>query len=149
MKKPPESRPGFIRGISLWNPYATLVVLGEKKWETRSKATQVRGRIAIHSSLNRKWDWMLSIYPFRETLYAHGVDTPTYGCILGTVEIIDCRPTESVRGYIGKAEEIFGNYDSGRSAWKLVNPVRFAEPVKFKGFQGFFWIPESALPELT
>lgn len=55
-----------IRLLSLWQPWATLVALGLKQYETRHWATAYRGRIAIHATktqpvcvgdeLSRIWD---------------------------------------------------------------------------------------------
>lgn len=140
-------KPGFVRAFSLWNPHATLAVLGEKKWETRKRQTHVRGRIAIHAALTREWEWMAMIQPFLDVLRSRGADDLCYGSILGTVELTDCKPVEAVRGYIPHSEYSFGNYDDGRWAWKLENPVRFSEPVKAIGRQGFFWVPEEILAQ--
>lgn len=38
-----------MKVITLIQPWATLVALGEKKIETRSWSTNFRGRIAIHA----------------------------------------------------------------------------------------------------
>lgn len=40
---------GAIPVLSLWDPWATLVIAGEKKLETRSWSTSYVGDIAIHS----------------------------------------------------------------------------------------------------
>ena len=39
-----------MKALSLTQPWAELVVLGEKQWETRSWRTSHRGRIAIHAA---------------------------------------------------------------------------------------------------
>jgi hypothetical protein len=143
------SKPGFVRCVSLWNPHATLVVTGEKKLETRGGRgnVHIRGRLLIHSSLTREWEWMHQMPMFREALKRHGYEgTLDYGYVIGSVDLTDCRPVESVRGYISRQESVFGNYEDGRFAWKLENPVRFAEPIRFQGHQGFFWVPEEILP---
>src|SRR5438270_797739 len=82
-------KPGFVRCISLWNPHATLMVLGEKRLETRPKPTNIRGRVYIHSSLSRSWDKMLEEVDFFEALARHGVlrSDIKYGHILGSVDI--------------------------------------------------------------
>jgi activating signal cointegrator 1 len=141
-----ENKPGHIRAISLWNPHATLVVIGEKKWETRSFPTLVRGRVAIHAALNEEWKWMCGMQPFFGSLATHKAENLSYGYLLGTVEITDCLKAEGTRTALSQKEITFGNYDDGRYAWKLERPIRFAEPVKFTGHQLFFWVPEDILP---
>lgn len=39
-----------MRGLSLLQPYCSLLALGEKRIETRSWCTSYRGRVAIHAS---------------------------------------------------------------------------------------------------
>lgn len=39
-----------MKVVSLMQPWATLIALGEKSIETRSWATKYRGEIAIHAS---------------------------------------------------------------------------------------------------
>ena len=41
-----------MKAITLWQPWASLVALGEKRFETRSWATKYRGPIAIHAAKN-------------------------------------------------------------------------------------------------
>ena len=42
-----------MKVLTLFQPWATLVILGEKKIETRSWKTNYRGEIAIHAG--KKW----------------------------------------------------------------------------------------------
>jgi hypothetical protein len=44
-----------IRAITVLQPWASLIVFGEKCYETRSWKTNYRGRIAIHSGKNDKF----------------------------------------------------------------------------------------------
>lgn len=46
----PEQGSGVIRGLSLTQPWATLVAIDAKKVETRSWGTRYRGRVAIHAA---------------------------------------------------------------------------------------------------
>ena len=39
-----------IKAISLWQPWASLIVCGAKEIETRSWSTKVRGTVAIHAA---------------------------------------------------------------------------------------------------
>lgn len=40
-----------MKAITIWQPYAQAIVLGLKKFETRSWPTKYRGKLAIHASL--------------------------------------------------------------------------------------------------
>lgn len=39
-----------MKAITLWQPWASLIAVGAKKYETRSWATKYRGLLAIHAS---------------------------------------------------------------------------------------------------
>jgi hypothetical protein len=39
-----------MKVISIIQPWATLIAIGEKKFETRSWSTKYRGELAIHAS---------------------------------------------------------------------------------------------------
>jgi hypothetical protein len=39
-----------MKALSLWQPWASLVVAGTKHWETRSWSTDYRGLLAIHAT---------------------------------------------------------------------------------------------------
>jgi activating signal cointegrator 1 len=43
-----------VKAWSLWQPWATLVALGEKRIETRSRPMKYRGPLAIHAALTTK-----------------------------------------------------------------------------------------------
>lgn len=43
-----------MKVISIMQPWATLIVLGHKKIETRSWNTKYRGEILIHASAGKK-----------------------------------------------------------------------------------------------
>lgn len=138
-----SEKPGFLRAISLWNPHATLMVLGEKQNETRPKTTNVRGRVFIHSSLNRAWEHKAyHEVEFFEALLRHKIAPSElkYGYILGSVEIIGSQSTESLEILTPKERE-FGNYDPGRGVWFTIKPQMLEKPIPFNGQQGFFWVP--------
>ena len=148
-----------MKGLTLFDPWATLVVLGEKQFETRSWQTSHRGLLAVHVSKNRpreakRFD---DIEPFRSAL-GHNYHNLGYrhpGCIIGTVEVVGCYPTGSIvmaegtdqqsgpdyLRYVGSREEAFGDFTHGRYAWKLANPRRLAAPIPCTGHQGLWAVP--------
>lgn len=134
-----------MKAITLWQPWAQLIVLGEKKFETRSWSTNIRGRIAIHAA-KREADSIMYREPFFESFKPYLIDNGTLplGAVVGTVEITDCfRIVDDFdqleNGLIVTGKELaFGNYEIGRYAWQLDNPVMFDEPIPAKGSQGFW-----------
>lgn len=129
-----------MKALSLWQPWATLVALGEKRIETRSWSTQHRGLLAIHATKQfpREAQELAQTPPFIYVLnaadYLHVKQLPT-GVILAICELVDCVPTDQARGYISKQEKAFGDYSNGRWAWLLSNIVALPEPILCPGHQ--------------
>ena len=80
-----------MKYISLWQPWATLMVVGAKHNETRSWKTNYRGTLGIHAAKyfpgsNRE---LCLEEPFRTALEVAGyraMDLPL-GALIGTVEL--------------------------------------------------------------
>lgn len=138
-----------MKVISVIQPWATLIALGEKEFETRSWATEYRGEIGIHAS--KKIDREVCRQePFRSVLAKHGYDEtnlPT-GAIIAVGNLTDCLEItksfsdgktiahkgdiENLKIYFGKKELAFGWYAAGRYAWELLN-MKQIEPIPAKG----------------
>lgn len=134
-----------MKCLSLMQPWATLVVLGVKRWETRRWQTDHRGPLAIHASrtFTEAARQLCQAAPFRATLhragFKHSADLPR-GVILGTVELVDCRPTEEVRAGLSDAERAFGDF-AGRWVWLLAGATALAIPRPCCGRLGLFDAP--------
>ena len=130
-----------MKAITIKQPWASLIALGEKKFETRSWQTKHRGQIAIHAgkSFDKK-----AFETFAEVFKEYGiktVDELPVGAVIGTVNLIDCHKVineflieasttgPNIRG----REFYFGDYTEGRYAWELSNLQVLAEPVPAKG----------------
>ena len=138
----------MLKALTLYDPWATLVVLGEKKFETRSWPTQHRGLLAIHVSKNRPREAMRfdDIEPFRSAL-GHNYHNLGYrhpGCIIGVVEVVACYPagrSDARFGTLSEKELAFGDFSAGRFAWLLKNQHPLAEPITCAGHQGLWTVP--------
>lgn len=132
------------KGLTLTQPWASLVVLGEKAWETRSWRTKYRGPIAIHAAktLPRSAKRLAESDPYYvTTLGKYPIRWLPLGAIIGTVELVEIERVEAVVGIdIGRKEEAFGDYSPGRWAWQLANPVVFDEPMPWRGALGLWRI---------
>jgi len=133
-----------MKAITLWQPWASLIVQGDKLIETRGYNTNVRGRVAIHAARSDHSGILLHI-PMRELLFFQeagvtGAKEPPRGAIVGTVEIVDSLPIEKLKGtkYDTPKERAFGDWSPGRFGWILRNPVLFEKPVPARGAQGFW-----------
>lgn len=132
-----------IKAISLWQPFASLVVGGFKRYETRSWFPHYRGLLAIHAT--KKFpvhaQRLCGVEPFKSWLLAMGYedygDLPT-GAVLGVVKLELVYGTEIIRGYLEAAELAMGDFSDKRFAWLLTDPQRFAEPIPARGKQGLW-----------
>jgi hypothetical protein len=139
-----------MKVITVIQPWATLIALGEKKFETRSWATKHQGDLGIHAG--KKIDkTACRLEPIRSTLAKHGYDEtnlPT-GVILATCKLSNCHeihidhsgdavllaPNGSPEYWIGAGsnEFAFGFYDFGRFAWRMADMKRLTVPIPAKG----------------
>src|SRR6266545_1518052 len=134
--------------LSILQPYATLIIIGGKRLETRSWRTSRRGRIGIHASraFSREARRLCDEEPFRSTLEAAGLADPDdlpLGALLGTAELIDCTSADDLDlDALGAAELAFGDFRPGRWAWELRHPQPLPVAVAFRGRLGFFEAPD-------
>jgi hypothetical protein len=134
-----------MKCLSLIQPYATLVVHGRKRYETRSWRTDHRGLFAIHASRRFPEPLRQACFeePYRYFLqhagYRYAADLPL-GAVIGSVELLDCLPAEEVRAGLSEEELFLGNFSAGRWAWVLANPRVLACPVPLSGRLGLFEI---------
>ncbi|MBY0522212.1 MAG: ASCH domain-containing protein [Gemmataceae bacterium] len=141
-----------MKCISLIQPWATLVVLGAKRYETRSWPTFHRGRLAIHASrrMPESARALCEREPFRSILrqsgYRGSADVPR-GMILGSVELLDCLPAHIVRDELSldSPELHFGDFRRGRWAWRLQDAQPFPVPRPYLGRLGVYEIPDPAV----
>lgn len=163
-----------MKCISVWQPYASLLVHGLKRCETRSWPTNHTGPLLIHAA--KKWDAELAEFavlrPARAALESIGVTfTATeaaaragwglpFGAIVGCVQMARCYPTARVcwgadavaedAGHslnVTETELAFGDFGPGRFAWYCSKFMAFAEPVPYRGAQGLFDVPGDAVRE--
>ncbi|MNO23015.1 ASCH domain protein [compost metagenome] len=144
-----------MKAITIIQPWATLIALGEKRFETRNWATKHRGQIAIHAS--KKINKAACREPeIKAALARHGytVDNLPTGVVLAVTELEECwEVSRCLRGDIvlekdggntmredpiSKNEEAFGWYDPGRYAWEMADVRRLPEPIPAKGQQGLW-----------
>ncbi len=65
-----------MKAISIHQPWASLITLGEKRFETRSWRPHYRGRILIHASktFSHAEQDLCHQEPFKSVLKAHGIE---------------------------------------------------------------------------
>jgi hypothetical protein len=159
--EPPSERRFPIKALSILQPFASLIVLGAKHYETRSWTTDYRGSLAIHASkrLLEKWLMLCLQEPAHSVLRAAGyrfsTDLPR-GLILGTVDLLDCIPVEQLQSAIQEGrlpdftaqELLLGDYRPGRYAWRLGNPRLLTVPAAATGRLRLFEVTLASEPPI-
>ena len=141
-----------MKALSIQQPWASLVVHGCKRIETRSWLTHYRGPLVVHAASRfRKPQWDLCReFPFRECLAAAGLhrlrDLPL-GCVVGMASLVDCVPVADLAGDFNRHERFFGDYSDGRHAWVFAEPVASTTPLRCVGQLGLFEVAEELFAE--
>lgn len=148
-----------MKALSLCQPWATLAILGYKKYETRSWATSYRGPLAIHASKGLgpvggieglKRDVALSSYK-RDALVSAGYQEAAalpLGAVLGETELtavfqiyadyLEDVITRERRPLPDERERAFGDYTPGRFALRLASARAYPEPIPARGALGLW-----------
>jgi hypothetical protein len=131
-----------MKALSVRSPWWWFILYGGKDIENRDWNTRYRGLVYLHAS---SWythrDVVDDIGYARRIVPALAVPTEhpyrwlksRCGCLVGSVEIVDC-VTDSISPWF-----------SGKYGFVLRNPVALADPIPFRGALGFFDIPDSLI----
>ncbi|MBP2114655.1 ASCH domain-containing protein [Paenibacillus silagei] len=134
-----------MKCLTIRQPWATLIALGEKQIETRTWRTAHRGELAIHAGMQVN-KAICRTEPYQSLLarYGYTADNLPTGKIIAVSRIADCcevTPELAQQGWPGGNEYVFGNYAEGRYAWMLEEVVPLVHPIPAKGRLGFWEYP--------
>jgi activating signal cointegrator 1 len=138
--------------ISVRQPWAMMLALGIKQFETRSWETQYRGPLAIHASSRMSPDdqrWFYECPEAQEALTHYGYYHPGFlplGAILAVGDLCAVYSTEVLWGRITRCEQAFGNFTAGRYAWQMGEMRVLTRPIPYKGHLGI-WTCEIQYPK--
>jgi len=138
----------IVKCLSLWQPWATLLAAGVKRFETRGWSMHHRGLLLIHAARVQSpvgiSTWHATQSYERPELSHFEIGSNffclPFGAVVGAVEVVDCRPTEELldEQLISEAEFRLGDYSPGRYGIRCANTVLFQSPVPMKGRQGLW-----------
>ena len=134
-----------MKAISLLQPWATLVVMGVKKIETRNWGTKHRGTILIHASQGKAGSIFAADAPFKK--YIPDFKKLPFGAIIGeatiadVIRIEDLEMNDDIINRLTMEEKAFGDYSEGRYAWMLEDAVEFTRPIPARGDIKYLGIP--------
>ncbi|TDW20521.1 ASCH domain-containing protein [Rhizobium azibense] len=136
-----------MKVISVWNPWAPLIVRGFKIFETRTWAPPkavVGQRIGIASTKSVLPKQMAAFNEEEFQFFYQMLDMPDFeelprGYLLGTAildsyELID----EEFLSDITREEKAYGWFKEGGYAWRMTKPEALEHPIPIKGAQGLY-----------
>lgn len=141
-----------MMGLTLLEPWASLMAAGLKRIETRSWCTDYRGELVIQASASKKS--CRHSYDVEKLFKEAGMPWPDdwpvspegypRGRILGVCRLIDCVEMDAdIINRVPQRERAFGVWAPGRFAW-IAPSFRRVEPIPWKGSLGLWKVP----PEL-
>lgn len=127
-----------MKALTLHQPWASLIGIGAKEYETRSWATSYRGPLAIHAGKTvgvvpdgwiRQWVQPLGI---------RDVSKVPLGAMLCVCELTAIYRTEELLPHLSEQEKVFGNFRPGRFAWRMKVVEVLDPPIPCAGKQGLW-----------
>jgi hypothetical protein len=155
-----------VRALSVIEPWASLISVGVKHYETRSFSTSFRGLLAIHASRNMP-AWAVefarqdivtgplcragilpgNLDPWQYNTAACFREHLPLGCIVAVAELVVCVPTIACVA-ISSQERAFGDYSPGRWAWGFLNIRRLREPISCRGALSLWTVPPNVVEQI-
>jgi hypothetical protein len=144
-----------VKALTMTQPWATLVAIGENTIETRSWGTRYRGTLIVHSAKGFPRDAreLCAEDPYREVLarngYAAASDLPL-GQVIAVADLVDVMKfsrtslrdvrERSDRGEFPPHEADFGDFSAGRYGWVLKNVRQLNKPIAARGMLGLWQV---------
>jgi hypothetical protein len=170
---PFQGRPGAwraetMKAITIYQPYASLIAVGAKRYETRSWRTNYRGPVAIHAGLRLSpWeDYADHVFvdKVRAALGIVDFDSLPHGAVIAVADLTECwhicndgdsafinrgEPFGEIQlEAVKNSEYLFGDFSEGRYAWELTRVKMPPEPVPCRGRQRLWDVPPDVAAEI-
>jgi hypothetical protein len=136
-----------MKCISIWNPFALLIVKGFKVFETRTwpaPASIIGQRIGIASTKNILPGQKAHVADetfkrYYETLCLPALEDLPMGYLLGSVVVDSVElMTEEFLDEVSDEEQAYGWWNVGGYAWRLTDPEELPYPIPIRGGQGIY-----------
>ena len=152
-----------MKAITIWQPWASLLVSGRKLYETRSWPTSYCGPIAIHAAkrpvcqtldslaVGRWKEREVILDCFKRLFPAPGeLEQLPVGASIGTAVLTRCKLVDwAFLPKLTPLEMALGDFTPGRYAWEFTNIVPVNPPVPASGMQGLWEWKNCTLQEDT
>lgn len=121
-----------MKAVTICQPYAHLVALGEKPIENRTWPTHYRGEIAIHAGKSRDW-----LDEEDEKRYPE----LAFGAVIAVAQLVACLSLRVTSPWPAPFAHLMDHeHANGPWCWVLADIVRI-EPVPCRGAQGLWSLP--------
>lgn len=128
-----------MKALTICQPYAELIVRGEKRIENRSYPISHRGQFLIHAGKSRAW---------LDTWEAQLPDRMDFGFIIGIADLVAVVRAETIReNKVMMNDPRYRDHASGPWCWLLARVQRFVNPVPYRGAQGLFNVPDEIVSQ--
>lgn len=140
-----------MKAITIWQPWASLLVSGKKVYETRNWATAYRGPITIHAAkrlvrqtidalvADRGAGWVALDYFDAIFMRPNSLEKLPTGAVIGKAILTRCNlVTEDFLASLTPMEKALGDFTIGRYAWEFYSMVPVDPPIPARGAQGLW-----------
>lgn len=143
-----------MKALTICQPYAELIVCGEKRVENRVWKTDHRGPLLIHAGKSLDYMKQLTRGMTRTEIEAE-LAKFHFGAIVGVAVLADCaskhdtRPGRGFSAMVMKRHPWLADHEhaEGPVCFILANVQRFVEPIPYTGKQSLFEIPDAVVAE--
>lgn len=132
-----------MKCVTICQPWAWCILRAGKRVENRTWPTAHRGPVLIHAGLSLEW-----LGTAGRELGERGMREPArrdmvFGAIVGTARIVACcERLDALDRFPDQRLWISGPY-----CWVLEDVREFARPIRYRGAQGLFEVPDSVIAD--
>lgn len=138
-----------MKAITIHQPWASLIALGLKRFETRGWRTSYRGELAIHASKSKEYlHWFSQDRHIREAFASRGFESylgaMPRGAILAIGSLAGCVRSDEFDGLVLHSpshERAFGDWSAGRYGFEVAGVRRLKQPIPWAGQQQLWVVP--------
>ena len=142
-----------MQGLTIQEPWASLLVKGKKQYETRDWQRNYRGLLAIHAGKQSVpvEDYPLGLSEILDDLGISQTDlNNNKGKIIAiaTLKDIHLMSKEFIKAQ-SELERLTGFWQPGRYAWELIDIKTLSEPILVRGMPGLWNVPDEIQQQIS